>query len=355
MNNTKLCVPLTFSDEEEAGAFLRDPHFYVDVAEVRLDYFANPDLPKLFEERACPIIATNRSAKDRGHWAGEEWRRLALLEEASSLGAEYVDIEAEHLPSFERKRSTRLIVSYHNFEETPGNIGDIAAEIEQTGGDIVKVATLTRTFRDQLALFRVLQAARKPTIAVGMGEQGHITRILGPKFGAFLVFGSLGDGRESAPGQLPARDLVKIYRFREIGPNTVVYGMAETSSKRTSADAALNAAFRHCRIDAVAFSFYAQDPADLLPFAKQLPMAGLSLAGPLEKTAMPGLDSFEGAANRRGETDTIVLRDGALIGSHTETESGDELGLLARRFEIWTGVPAPTEVLRETLQRGTLE
>lgn len=39
-----------------------------------------------------------------------------------------------------------------------------------------------------------------PTIALSMGERGLPARLLAPKYGAFLTFGALRAGKESAPG-----------------------------------------------------------------------------------------------------------------------------------------------------------
>lgn len=39
-----------------------------------------------------------------------------------------------------------------------------------------------------------------PMIALVMGERGLPSRVLAPKYGGFLTFGALGQGRESAPG-----------------------------------------------------------------------------------------------------------------------------------------------------------
>jgi Type I 3-dehydroquinase len=42
--------------------------------------------------------------------------------------------------------------------------------------------------------------AAGPTIALSMGERGLPARLLAPKYGAFLTFGALRAGKESAPG-----------------------------------------------------------------------------------------------------------------------------------------------------------
>ena len=49
-------------------------------------------------------------------------------------------------------------------------------------------------------------------IALAMGERGVLSRLLASRFGAFLTFGALSKGRESAPGQPLISDLRARYR-----------------------------------------------------------------------------------------------------------------------------------------------
>lgn len=58
-----------------------------------------------------------------------------------------------------------------------------------------------------------------------MGEHGVISRLLSPKFGGFLTFGSLAPGKESAPGQLTIADLKNIYGLGRVGRDTEIFGI----------------------------------------------------------------------------------------------------------------------------------
>ena len=52
-----------------------------------------------------------------------------------------------------------------------------------------------------------------PTIALAMGERGLISRLLAPKYGGYLTFGSLSSGKESAPGQPTIAQLRDLFRL----------------------------------------------------------------------------------------------------------------------------------------------
>ena len=318
MNKTLLCVSLTTETTEETLASLHAPTRVFDIAELRLDYTREPDVRRLLASRLCPVIVTNRPVREGGRWAGDEARRIALLEEADRLGADFVDVEIEARPRFRRQGNARLIVSYHNFEETPADIAAIASRIEHTDADVVKVATVAKSLRDNLAMFHALRAARKPTIAVTMGEHGHVSRVLGPKFGAFLVFASLGAGRETAPGQVPVRDLLDLYGFRRVGPATRVYGVIANPVAHSMSPAIHNAAFQHCGLDAVYLPFRVDDPADFIPAYRELPVEGYSVTIPHKEAVIPLLDEVQPLAKRIGAVNTIVMRDRQLLGLNTD-------------------------------------
>src|SRR5262249_49092720 len=88
-----------------------------------------------------------------------------------------------------------------------------------------KIVWAARSVRDNLEAFEMLRHQDKPTIALCMGEAGVISRILAPKFNAFLTFATLRSNEATAPGQPSPEDLLNIYRFRDIKPSTRVYGV----------------------------------------------------------------------------------------------------------------------------------
>ena len=318
MSQTLLCVSITTTTVEETLKVLHAPGRAFDVAELRLDYIQSPDLPRLLEARPCPVIVTCRPAREGGRWTGDEGRRLELLAEADRLGADYVDVELDALPHYRRQGRARLLVSYHNYDETPSDLGAIARRIEATDADVVKLATMATALADNLAALDALRHAAKPTIAVTMGEHGHVSRVLGPKFGAFLVFASLGSGREAAPGQVPADEMLALYRFRDIGPATRVYGVVANPVAHSMSPAIHNAAFAETGFDAVYLAFRVDDPAEFIPAFQALPIDGYSVTIPHKQAVLPLLDEVQPLAAKIGAVNTIVRRDGALHGSNTD-------------------------------------
>ena len=46
-----------------------------------------------------------------------------------------------------------------------------------------------------------------------MGQIGQISRLLGPLVGADFTYGSIAKGKESAPGQMTVKELIRIYEM----------------------------------------------------------------------------------------------------------------------------------------------
>lgn len=120
---------------------------------------------------------------------------------------------------FNKPASTKLIASFHNFNETPQywKLTKLIFDMSRIEADIIKIATNVTKEYDVQVLFRAL-LSKKPEdnqIIIGMGEKGKITRILGPLLGSYLTYAST-DVSESAPGQVKIDALHSIYKTLDI-------------------------------------------------------------------------------------------------------------------------------------------
>jgi 3-dehydroquinate dehydratase/shikimate dehydrogenase len=151
-----------------------------------------------------------------------------------------------------------------------------------------------------------------------MGPLGVASRILGGRWGAPFTFASPENGREAAPGQLPAAVLADTYRVRSISPLTRVYGLLGSDVLRSLSPAIQNRAFAEKGIDAV----YVPLPAEsMAAFAAALPgldLTGFSVTRPYKGEILPYLDSVSPAAAEAGSVNTVVVQDGRLVGLSTD-------------------------------------
>src|SRR5215813_777781 len=204
-----------------------------DLAELRLDYLKDFEFSSLgglrflLDRKPLPVITTCRSIEEGGNQRIDDDLRIRLLVEGVRDLADYCDIEEAH---YERAANlapdlSRLIVSYHNFRETPKDLDAIYDRLRSRPAAVHKVAVRANRVEDVIPVFRQLdraEAAGKDLIAISIGQAGAVTRILGPSRGGFLTYGSLDSRNTTAAGQLRCRDLRDVYRLQRISRSTTV-------------------------------------------------------------------------------------------------------------------------------------
>ena len=77
-----------------------------------------------------------------------------------------------------------------------------------------------------------------------MGDRGLISRVLCAKFGGYLTFGTLESGVVSAPGQPTLKDLLHLYNFKQLRPETKVYGIIGKPVSHSKSPKLFNEAFK---------------------------------------------------------------------------------------------------------------
>lgn len=188
----------------------------LDFVEVRVDKtgLSLVDVKQLFAE-PVKMIATCRPG------TRTEDERLAILLAAVAAGAAYVDIEVdaprasrEAVLAAARGKGCRVIVSYHNFTETPlkHHLLQVIEECFDLGADIAKIICRVQNSQDCVRMLSLYES-RKNVIALGMGPLGVITRIAAPFLGAPLTYASLAPGKETAEGQPDLKTLEAVMKF----------------------------------------------------------------------------------------------------------------------------------------------
>jgi 3-dehydroquinate dehydratase/shikimate dehydrogenase len=329
---------------------IRNPKSEISV-ELRLDAIQAPDLPRLLAQPPCPLIATCRPKREGGLYDGPEEPRLELLRQAARLGADYIDVEHDAFQALGPVPPAKRIVSYHNFKETPSDLDAIHATLARLGADVVKIAVTANHILDTIPVLRLLRAARTPTIALSMGPRGLLTRILAPKFGAFLTYASFdsqegspppaplkpGDERsespgrlspppqsEAGPGQVPLSEMLNLYRVHRIGRATRVFGVIADPVAHSFSPRIHNAAFADAGIDAVYLPLWVEgDPAAFVRAMREFAFDGYSVTIPHKQKVLAAMDDLAPLARRVGAMNTVVRRpDGSLFGTNTDISAG---------------------------------
>lgn len=120
----------------------------------------------------------------------------------------------------------RLILSAHDFSGVPGDLHDrLTAMSAVPEAAAVKIAFTAHDIRDCFIALEFLRGAKKPTIAIAMGEAGLMTRVLAAKLGAFATFCTLDADAATAAGQVTLDEMINLYRFPSINADTRFFGV----------------------------------------------------------------------------------------------------------------------------------
>lgn len=227
-----ICLPLVSKNQESLVEQARELcDMNPDIIEWRVDYFDTVadvesvvDALKALSEIVgeIPIIFTCRNKGEGGQADLTQNQRIEIIEISAKTGCiDILDTEMfneeeflEKIRNIVKENGIKLILSHHNFTETPDEdfIYNKLIEGEKLGADISKLAVMPQNYGDVLTLlnatYRARQVVKIPLVTMSMGEAGSITRIAGGLFGSDMSFAV---GKESsAPGQVPINNLKTI-------------------------------------------------------------------------------------------------------------------------------------------------
>ena len=185
----------------------------------------------------------------------------------------------------------------------------------------MKVVSTAHALADNLAVLRLIEDRSRSAHVVGiaMGEEGLVSRVLGPRAGAAFTFASLDDGVETAPGQVTARTLRDLYRLEQLDAATRIFGVAGNPIAHSLSPLMQNAAFRREHVNAVLLPLKVRTLADLLTLVLELPMSGVAVTMPLKQEVLPHLANMDPLTAKIGACNTMRTgADGKLYGFNTD-------------------------------------
>ncbi len=198
-----ICVSVGEKSWERTRFMIADYNF----AEVRLDYLdeiSSEIIDHIFSGGE-KLIATFRKRNDT-----EDEKRLDYLLKAIKVGAAYVDADINDPPWFisavrdaSKSSASALIISYHNYEETPELkvLDEIIDNATVYNPDIIKVACRTETASDVERILSLASCFGNIVIA-GMGGMGERVRVLSSSLGSLFTYASPDKGLPTAEGQI---------------------------------------------------------------------------------------------------------------------------------------------------------
>jgi len=329
--SAKICIIIRESTPEKIAAAILRSRSLAGFLELRLDYLdraliTGNLLKEWIQLAQVPVIVTFRRKPNGGEFEGSASEQLEVLRMALAAGADYIDLEIETAEgalqgdlSPLRGGKSRLIVSYHNFKETPSDLEAVFSRISHLRPDIVKVATLARSFSDNFSLFRMAELARSREVEVivaAMGEAGGISRILGPSHGSLLTYASLERGRESAPGQFTVHELCELYHLGEISSATKLYGVVGYPLGHSLSPHIHNPAFKALRMPCCYLPLPVRELSELAPHLASF--HGLSVTIPHKVGILKYADEVDLSAREASAANTLVRRANRFIAYNTD-------------------------------------
>lgn len=206
--------------------YLQDKDY--DFVELRLDYYEHiedrykvidllKDVKHLFNK---PILITIRSYNEGGNKIIEDEYYYSLYKDIIDYHlTDYIDIELnkDKISNFElidyaHSHNIKVIMSYHNFNETYSNekLKEYIEEMEIMGADIAKIAVMPRCKEDVVNVINLNMLLSSymniPVVVISMSELGKITRVLGDMMGSYMTYVTIHD---SSIGQIHIDDIKK--------------------------------------------------------------------------------------------------------------------------------------------------
>ena len=347
----KLCVAIQGASVEELFRRAREAARTASFLEFRLDSVADP-FATLVELRAflashaqITAVATCRRTHGHGSFSGSLAEEQKILLAAAAAGCKFVDLEIEsaeeagreQVESFKQKihaAGAALLVSFHDFVAT-GDLPQAYARILAFNPDVVKVVSTARSLSDNLAVLGQLEAhsATRAVVGIAMGEEGLISRVLGPRAGALFTFAAPDLGEGTAPGQVAAGTLRELYHLEKLDRATRILGVAGNPIGHSLSPLMHNAAYAAAGVNAILLPLKVQALDDMLRVMRELPMAGMAVTMPLKQQVLPALAEADPLVERIGACNTLrTMADGRLQGFNTDVAG--VVRPLARRIPL---------------------
>ena len=365
-----ICIPITAKTNKEALQEIERSCLLADFIELRMDLIADGNLDDLIwairnAAGSVKIIVTCRKKEealsanelpgDRSITKNKEIGKMDLLKKAIEMKVEFVDIElTEGQAAIGELRDycaklggvTGIIVSYHDIRKTPSltKLKEIFHQSMESGAAVVKIVTFAKSAEDNLKVLGMIPYAQKYSqeiIAMCMGAEGRISRVVAPFLGAYLSFAALAPGAQSAPGQLTVRQMRQINNLVQgsrpnkseavlsSGQDLQNYVLLGNPVAQSLSPLMHNAALKEMGIDGRYSAFCVSDLESALQGIKGMGISGASVTIPYKVSVMEYLDEIHDDALKIGAVNTIVNNNGRLMGYNT-----DWLGLMLTLKEL---------------------
>lgn len=351
MGSTRLVATLTAKPSPEGGEIAALPA-RVGVLEVRADLTGDLEPADLRRHFGGELLYTLRSRAEGGAWSGDDDERRRRLTAAAvgdgggsagrsegRGGYDLVDLEGErdlHSPLLDAIPPEKRLVSWHGPPTDLDGLGQRFERLSVVDARYYKLIPTARQPGEELAPLQLLQTlGREDVVAFAAGDVGVWTRLVAPRLGAPLVYGSAGED-PAAPGQPSVARLVRDYGLPELRPLEGLFGIVGHPTAHSLSPRLHNGAYRELGLpylylpfDTPSFGDFWLEVVESSCFEPWgLPLRGLSVTSPYKATALAVAGAASPLVECIGGANTLVLHDGVW-----EAESTDPDGVVGPLIE----------------------
>ncbi|MEG0036942.1 MAG: type I 3-dehydroquinate dehydratase [Victivallaceae bacterium] len=246
-----------------------------------------PQLKQFVKQSPLPLILKPLSETTKDDY-------IKTLLSMAQVNSEYIDLEVGNFLSKQESLELavqikrlhprlKIIFSYHDFNNFSSNLDTLYKSLLHPAIHFYKIAVHVSTSIEALRILNYSKD-KKDLITIGLGESGHITRILGRVINNPITYCCLDESLPIAPGQLSLNRLLKTYHFNTTSDQTSVYCLIGNPVNRSVSHITHNEFFRKKNIDAVyvKLNISKQELPLFLQEAVKLPFKGISITTPLK-------------------------------------------------------------------------
>ncbi|KAL3849807.1 hypothetical protein ACJIZ3_011689 [Penstemon smallii] len=328
-----VCTPLECESKEEMLASMelakKEGADIVELCIGSMSFSHISEIEHLFTLRTLPSIVSFRP-KSLTNRCPKKFQQtgLQILKRAVELNIEFVEIDLqvcteEFINELRRERSnTKIIISnYVNTDIfTREKLSEFIINIQSTGADVVKLEINVNSITDVAPIFHMLTHCQVPIIAKAVGERGLISQLLGPKYGASMIWATLG--AKHVPGLPSLVSIKQVYKLDYVNPDTKIFGVVSNPVSHSKGPLLHNPAFRHTGYNGIYVPLLVDDIKEFFRAYSCNDFAGFSVGIPHKEAALRCCDEVDPLALSIGAVNTIVRSsDGKLIGYNTDCEA----------------------------------
>ena len=220
----KTCVSIAEKTPKKLKQTLTKALKKSDYAEIRFDFLnpnAVPDALHLIRKDLGRCVSTLRPIREGGKFSGSEKNRISIIKLIVEYDPFLLDIEYDtlrknkNLQRYLKNSNTRILVSWHNFKQTPAIsvLKKKLLEMKKFSNNI-KIVTMAKSINDGSRILSLYNNSKNvKLIAFSMGNFGKMSRLLCLLLGSPYTYVSFG--KPIAPGQFSLDEVKSIFTGRK--------------------------------------------------------------------------------------------------------------------------------------------